>query len=112
MRARLKRWATQSPYTAISLVFLAVMLFGWRALGWDEREFGFLLLVYFIVAIGFRLDEIQRAIGGGEARRGEEAGQSATILAELKEIAAHLRAIREAQARAAEKDRPRPPPEP
>ncbi len=111
MTARLKRWLAQNPYRAISLVFLAVMLFGWRALGWDEREFGFLLLVYFMVTIGVRLDDIERAIGGNEARR-EGAGQTASILAELQEIAALLRGIREAQERAAEKEGPRPPPEP
>ena len=58
------RWLSRHPYTVTSLVFFGAILCGWFLLGWGERQLAFVLLLYFIVALGVRLDEIFRAIGG------------------------------------------------
>ena len=68
----IQHWTQRHPYTLTGLLFLAMVLFGWIALGWGERQLGFLLLIYFIVALGIRLDEISRTLGGssGNLHRG------------------------------------------
>ena len=71
----IQHWTQRHPYTLTGLLFLAMVLFGWTALGWGERQLGFLLLIYFIVALGIRLDEISRTLGGGS-------GNAATANAE------------------------------
>jgi hypothetical protein len=98
MTLEIRRWFTRNPYTTISLVFLAVLFFGWRVLGWDEREFGFLLLIYFIITIGVRLDEISRTLGGAGAL--PESADPATVLSNLEEIKVLLNRIAAAQERA------------
>jgi len=60
------------------------VLFGRTALGWGERQLGFLLLIYFIVALGIRLDEISRTLGGGNLPAA--AGDSDTVIAHLRDI--------------------------
>jgi hypothetical protein len=104
MTLEIRRWFTRNPYTTISLVLLAVLFFGWRVLGWDEREFGFMLLIYFIITIGVRLDEISRTLGGSEKRSEPgETEEPETVLSNLKDIKILLAKIRDAQERAAPK---------
>ncbi|MDM8514912.1 hypothetical protein QUF76_01840 [Desulfobacterales bacterium HSG16] len=50
------------PYLTTSLVFLAIILFGHFFLHWQQEYFIFVLLLYFIVNIGIRLDDISRQI--------------------------------------------------
>jgi len=57
-------WFSRHPYGITSIVFIIIVLLGWRMLGWGERQLGFLLLLYFIIALGIRLDDISRALGG------------------------------------------------
>jgi len=49
MKNSFAEWCSKHPYTVTSLIFLAVILLGWRVLGWGERHLGFVLLLYFIV---------------------------------------------------------------
>jgi hypothetical protein len=102
MVSSLKQWFVRRPYTTTSLIFLAVLLFGWNALGWGERQLGFLLLLYFIITLGVRLDEISRTLGGGG---GQPDGDPAdTILARLSDIHSTLSDIRSALAKQAARE--------
>ncbi len=47
-----------NPYLIVSLVFLAIILVGVRCWNWEQSELGFALLLYFVVVLGVRLDEI------------------------------------------------------
>ena len=67
----MKKWIIDRPYTFTSIIFLIVMIFGWRVLYWQEENFAFILLLYFMVTLGIRLDDISRKIG---TRTGAAAG--------------------------------------
>ncbi len=89
------RWLSRHPYTVTSLVFFGAILCGWFLLGWGERQLAFVLLLYFIVALGVRLDEIFRAIGGPSGNPSPSATDSETVLSQLREIRDLLRRIEE-----------------
>jgi len=89
----IQHWTQRHPYTLTGLLFLAMVLLGWAALGWGERQLGFLLLIYFIVALGIRLDEITRSIGGDPGNPHVRAGDSDTVVAHLRDIKELLRRI-------------------
>ena len=82
----IQHWTQRHPYTLTGLLFLAMVLFGWTALGWGERQLGFLLLIYFIVALGIRLDEISRTLGGSSGNLPAAAADSDTVIAHLRDI--------------------------
>jgi hypothetical protein len=82
----IQHWTQRHPYTLTGLLFLAMVLLGWTALGWGERQLGFLLLIYLIVALGIRLDEISRTLGGGSGNLPAAAGDSDTVIAHLRDI--------------------------
>jgi hypothetical protein len=87
------QWFSRNPYTIASVIFMILAVFGWRVLDWGERQLGFLLLLYFIMTLGIRLDEIARAIGGsgGAPRPADRDPES--LAAQLREIRLHLRRI-------------------
>lgn len=89
----INRWLSRHPYTITSAVFMILAVFGWRALDWGERQLGFLLLLYFIMALGIRLDEISRAIGGSGGPLQPPGGESDSLAAQLREIRLSLRHI-------------------
>ncbi|MEJ5357496.1 MAG: hypothetical protein WHT06_02375 [Desulfobacterales bacterium] len=95
MRRAAVRWLARHPYTVTSLVFFGAILMGWLGLGWGERQLAFVVLLYFIVAIGVRLDEIFRAIGGPSAQPAPPSADPETILSQLREIRELLRRIEE-----------------
>ena len=82
-------WFAKHPYTITSGVFIGILLFGWRGLGWGERQLGFVLLLYFMVTLGVRLDEISRSLGGKTGR----AAADESVVGELHEIRNLLRRI-------------------
>jgi hypothetical protein len=47
-----------NPYLIVSLLFLAIVFAGVRFWDWEQKELGFALLLYFVVVLGVRLDEI------------------------------------------------------
>jgi hypothetical protein len=86
----MQNWFARHPYTITSGVFLGLLLFGWRGLGWGERQIGFALLLYLLVTLGVRLDEISRSLGG---KLGRTAGDRDAIAVQLREIRALLQRI-------------------
>ena len=86
----MRNWFARHPYTITSGVFIGLLLFGWRGLGWGERQIGFALLLYLLVTLGVRLDEISRSLGGKLDRT---AGDRDTVVAQLREIRALLQRI-------------------
>jgi hypothetical protein len=93
MKTSIGQWFFKHPYTVTSLIFLALIILGWRVLGWGERHLGFVLLLYFIVTLGVRLDEITRTIGGHSGNPHERANDSDTVIAHLRDIKELLRRI-------------------
>ena len=89
----MKKWIIDRPYTFTSIIFLIVMLFGWRVLYWQEENFAFLLLLYFIVTLGIRMDDISRKIGGGAVKLPHSNGEKDTIVQQLNDIRVSLLAI-------------------
>jgi hypothetical protein len=60
---KIQKWVVDHPYFLTSVVFLIILFVGWRVLYWREENFAFILLLYFIVTLGIRLDDISRKIG-------------------------------------------------
>ena len=89
----MKNWIIDRPYIFTSIIFFIVMIFGWRFLYWQEENFAFLLLLYFIVTLGIRLDDISRKIGGGAVRLPHSSGEKDTIVRQLNDIRVSLLAL-------------------
>ena len=82
----MKKWIIDRPYISTSIIFLIIIIFGWRFLYWQEENFAFILLLYFIVTIGIRLDDISRKIGGGTVKLSPGSGDKENILRQLSDI--------------------------
>ena len=89
----MKKWIIDRPYLFTSIIFLIVMIFGWRVLYWQEENYGFLLLLYFIVTLGIRLDDISRKIGGGAVKLPHSSEEKDTLVRQLSDIRVSLLAI-------------------
>jgi len=89
----MKKWIIDRPYIFTSIIFLIVIIFGWRFLYWQEENFAFLLLLYFIVTLGIRLDDISRKIGGGAVQLPHSSGEKDTIARQLNDIRVSLLAL-------------------
>ena len=89
----MKKWIIDRPYIFTSIIFLIIMIFGWRFLYWQEENFAFLLLLYFIVTLGIRLDDISRKIGGGTVKLPHSSGEKDTIVRQLDEIRISLQTL-------------------
>ena len=82
----MKKWIIDRPYISTSIIFLIVIIFGWRFLYWQEENFAFILLLYFIVTIGIRLDDISRKIGGGTVKLPPSSADRENIVRQLNDI--------------------------
>lgn len=91
------------PYTVTSIVFLGLIIVGAILLDWREDHYAYLLLLYFIITIGIRLDEVVNRLNqltGSQLQprsRGDddaEAAQQARIQALLENIHQELCHIR------------------
>jgi hypothetical protein len=89
----MKNWITDHPYLCTSIVFLIIMLIGWQVLYWNAENFMFLLLLYFIVTLGIRLDDIARKIGGGAGNPAAGAGNNENLISQLNNIQKSMRAL-------------------
>jgi hypothetical protein len=89
----MKKWLYNHPYLLTSAIFLAIILFGWRALYWRWENFAFIMLLYFIVTLGIRLDDISKKIGSGSKSDSSNASERENILGQLQDIKLSLRAI-------------------
>ena len=103
----MKKWITDHPYFCTSIVFMVIIIIGWQVLFWRAENYMFLLLLYFIVTLGIRLDDISRKMGIGVDR--PEAGlrekeNIISLLHDIKITLLRLNATLNKQLRAAEKE--------
>ena len=89
----MKKWITDRPYLVTSAVFLIIMIVGWQVLYWQAGDFTFLLLLYFIVTLGIRLDDISRKIGSGAGQSQAGSVDRDSIISQLNDIRASLATI-------------------
>jgi hypothetical protein len=86
MFEKIKKWAVDHPYFLTSAVFLVILFMGWQVLYWQEENFAFILLLYFIVTLGIRLDDISRKIGSGTPAASANPDDRETLIQQLNEI--------------------------
>ena len=86
----MKKWIIDRPYVFTSIIFLIILIFGWRFLYWQEEDYAFLLLLYFIITLGIRLDDISHKIGGGAVKLTHSSGEGDTIARQLNDIRVSL----------------------
>jgi hypothetical protein len=84
----MKKWVARRPYTITSVLFIALIAFGFFQLNWRKDDYMFMLLLYFIVTLGIRLDDIVRRIGAGPDAPSDT---EANVLSVLQEMRAALR---------------------
>ena len=72
---------------------MAIIIFGWRILYWRWENFAFLLLLYFIVTLGIRLDDISKKIGSGSKSGSPDSSERENILSQLHDIKLSLRSL-------------------
>ena len=89
----MKKWIVEHPYFSTSIVFLIILIIGWRVLYWPKSYFGFLLLLYFIVTLGIRLDDISKKIGSGPERSSSTYVSKDTLASQLNDIRLTLRSV-------------------
>jgi hypothetical protein len=89
----MRKWLNDHPYLLTSAVFLAIILFGWRVLYWRWENFAFLMLLYFIVTLGIRLDDISKKIGSGSKPGSVNSAEKDSILSQLNDIKLTLRSL-------------------
>jgi hypothetical protein len=90
---KIKRWVVDHPYFLTSAVFLVLLFVGWRFLYWREENFAFVLLLYFIVTLGIRLDDISRKIGTRASAATGNPGSEESLMHQLNDIKHALLAI-------------------
>ena len=89
----MKKWITDYPYFWTSMIFLVIMIVGWQVLYWHAENFAFLLLLYFIVTLGIRLDDISRKLGGGGGNPRAGSGETENLISQLNDIKASIRTL-------------------
>ena len=93
MIEKIKKWVVEHPYFLTSIVFLVILYVGWRVLYWREENFAFVLLLYFIVTLGIRLDDISRKIGNRTSTAAGNPDGKETLMHQLSDIKHALLAI-------------------
>ena len=58
---RFRRLTSEHPYLLTAILFVMILLWGVSS-GWPDEYYGFLLLLYFIVSIGIKLDDISNQL--------------------------------------------------
>jgi hypothetical protein len=86
----LKKWVTGHPYIFVSAIFLIIMYIGLQFLHWREDKFAFLLLLYLIVILGIRTDDISRKIGRSSGGVFQDLGEKETVINQLNDIKSSL----------------------
>jgi hypothetical protein len=89
----MKKWITIHPYLVTSAIFLVIMIVGWQVLYWQAEDFTFLLLLYFIVTLGIRLDDISRKLGNEAGSLPAGSADSDSVISQLNDIKASLGSI-------------------
>lgn len=90
---KIKKWVADHPYFLTSAVFLVILFVGWRVLYWRQENFALMLLLYFIVTLGIRLDDISRKIGTRTSTTANNPGSQESLMHQLSDIKHALLAI-------------------
>ena len=93
MMDKIKKWVVDHPYFLTSAVFLVILFVGWRVLYWRQENFALMLLLYFIVTLGIRLDDISRKLGGGVGNPGTGSGENENLISQLNDIKVSIRTL-------------------
>ena len=93
MMDKIKKWVVDHPYFLTSAVFLVILFVGWRVLYWRQENFALMLLLYFIVTLGIRLDDISRKIGIRTSTTTNNPGSQESLMHQLNDIKHALLAI-------------------
>ena len=88
-----KKWIGDRPYFTTTVIFLIILFVGWRVLYWREENFAFILLLYFIVTLGIRLDDISRKIGTRTSTGAGNPDGKESLMYQLNDIKRLLLAI-------------------
>jgi hypothetical protein len=83
---KIKKWVVNHPYFLTSVIFLFILLVGWQVLYWREENFAFILLLYLIVTLGIRLDDISHKIGTRSDAAPGNPDDKETIMQQLNDI--------------------------
>jgi hypothetical protein len=86
----MKKILAEHPYTVTSGIFIVLIVFGFFYLHWRNQEFMFLLLLYFIVTLGIRLDDISRQLGIGHETPATLAEKNDRIIDLMQQIQREL----------------------
>ena len=89
----MKKWFSEHPYLITSVIFIIIIIIGWRFLYWRWENFAFLLLLYFIVTLGIRLDDISKKIGAISNPSSRGVTEKESIMGQLYEIKLSLKAL-------------------
>jgi hypothetical protein len=82
----MKKWLNDHPYLITSVIFIIIVIFGWQFLYWRWENFALLLLLYFIVTLGIRLDDISKKIGSLSHPPSPNSSEKDSIISQLNEI--------------------------
>ncbi len=86
----MKKFLAEHPYTVTSGVFIVLIAFGFLFLDWRRDEYAFALLLYFIITLGIRLDDISRQIGIGHNHPATLAEKNDRIINLMQQIQRNL----------------------
>jgi hypothetical protein len=73
----MKRPRPWTPYALTGALFVGIGLGGMLFFGWGEVRLAFLLLIYCLLVVGYRLDDIGRQLGAIDRRLAEHLGPPA-----------------------------------
>ncbi len=93
----------KNPYTLTTVIFVIITIIGAWFLGWQDENFAFILLLYFIVTLGIKLDEISGQIGTPGPDRKYPIENDDNILRQMAEINTSLATLNHALTRLVEK---------
>jgi hypothetical protein len=86
----MKKFLAEHPYTVTSGIFIVLIVFGFLFLNWRKDEYAFALLLYFIVTLGIRLDDISRQLGIGHGTPVTLADKNDRIISLMQQIQLNL----------------------
>jgi len=76
----------KNPYSLTTAIFVIIAIAGAWFLNWRDENFAFILMLYFIVTLGIKLDEIAGQIGNPGQDRKHPVEKNANIMEQLTRI--------------------------